>query len=171
MFKIIGAVMIAASAAAIGMMSVFKLRQRVRSLASLTSALGAVRSEVCDRLTPIPELLEQMAQEASYPANRLFANASAKMFELGDKPFSVIWLESVKATPELTLNDTEVQVLKELGTGMGRYNADEQRGAFTYAQRRFEEFLHTAEAARDTNSKMHAFLGVSAGLLAVIILI
>lgn len=171
MIKIIGAVLITASAAAVGLGSVYRLRQRVRSLGALASAIDTIKSEVCDRLTPMPELFELMAAEAAYPANLLFRNASGKLSELGEKTFPVLWLEAIRATPELLLTDGEEQVLKDLGVTMGRYQAEEQKSGFLYAQRRLEVFLQAAEAVRDTNSRMQAALGVAAGLFAVIVLI
>ena len=54
---------------------------------------------------------------------------------------------------------------------LGRYDIGEQRSAIAYAERRMDEFLHKAEADREKNSKVHAFLGVAAGVFAVVILL
>jgi stage III sporulation protein AB len=171
MIRIIGAVLITAGAAAWGFLGVVRLRTRAKSLTALASALGAVKSEICDRLTPMPELLEQMEAEATYPANLLFKNASEKLSSLGNKPFSAIWGQAVKATPELLLTPSEELVLTELGLSLGRYDITEQKSAISYAQRRMEEYSRKAEAEREKNSKVHAFLGVAAGIFAVVILL
>lgn len=171
MIRLIGAVLITAGTAAWGIMGVFKLRNRVKSLGAIISALAAMKSEICDRLTPMPELLKQMASEATYPASVLFKNASEKITSLGIKPFSSIWRQAVLNTPELLLTPPEELVLTELGMCLGRYDIGEQRSALGYAQRRLDEFLHKAESDRDKNSKVHAFLGVAAGIFAVVILL
>ena len=54
---------------------------------------------------------------------------------------------------------------------MGRYNVDEQRGALLRAERQLEEMARKARAQCESNLKMRAFLGVAAGIVAVVILI
>ena len=171
MIRFIGAVFITLGTAAWGILGVFRLRSRVKSLHALTSALGIMKSEICDRLTPMPELLRSISDEATYPASQLFINVSGKMGAIGSKPFSALWSQAVKNTPELLLNPQEELVLTELGVRLGRYDVGEQAAAISYAQRRMEEHIRKAEADRDKNSKVHAFLGVAAGLFAVIMLL
>ncbi|SHI08327.1 Stage III sporulation protein AB (spore_III_AB) [Sporobacter termitidis DSM 10068] len=171
MIRLIGAVLITAGTAAFGIMGVFRLRNRVRSLSAVISALAAMKSEICDRLTPMPELLRQMSGEATYPASLLFKNASERISGLGSKPFSAIWRQAVLNTPELLLTPGEELVLTELGMVLGRYDIGEQRSAIAYAERRMDEFLRRAEADREKNSKVHAFLGVAAGIFVVVILL
>jgi stage III sporulation protein AB len=112
-----------------------------------------------------------MAAEATYPASLLFNNASERIPSLGSHPFSSIWRQAVQNTPELLLKPPEELVLTELGMSLGRYDIGEQRGAIAYASRRMDEFLRKAEADRDKNSKVHAFLGVAAGIFVVVILL
>ncbi len=171
MIRFVGAVLITLGTAAWGLMGVYRLRSRVKSLHAVASALGIMKSEICDRLTPMPELLKNLAEEATYPASALFKNASEKMASIGMKPFSSIWSQAVKNTPELLLKPPEELVLTELGVRLGRYDIAEQASAIQYAQRRLEEHIRKAETERDKNSKVHAFLGVAAGLFAIIILL
>jgi stage III sporulation protein AB len=93
------------------------------------------------------------------------------MASIGAKPFSALWSQAVRNTPELLLKPPEELGLTELGAQLGRYDVAEQAHAFQYAQRRLEEHIRRAEAERDSNSKVHAFLGVAAGLFAIIILL
>lgn len=171
MIRLIGAVLITAGAAAWGLIGVFRLRNRVKNLNTIVSALGVMKSEICDRLTPMPDILKQMENEATYPASLLFKNAAEKIPMLGSRPFSSIWGQAVKNTPELLLTPQEELVLTELGMSLGRYDTGEQRNAIQYAERRMVEFARKAETERERNSKVHAFLGVAAGLFAVVILL
>jgi stage III sporulation protein AB len=171
MIRLIGAVLITAGTAAWGLLGVFRLRSRVKSLNAIVSALGVMKSEICDRLTPMPELLKLLGNEATYPASQLFKNAADKIPSLGSKPFSSIWGQAVLETPELLLTTQEELVLKELGMSLGRYDTGEQKNAIQYAERRMDEYTRKAETERERNSKVHAFLGVAAGLFAVVILL
>jgi len=171
MIRLIGAVLITAGAAAWGLLGVFRLRSRVRSLNALVSALGVMKSEICERLTPMPELLKLLGNEATPPASLLFKNAAEKIPSLGSKPFSTLWNQAVHETPELLLAPPEELALKELGLSLGRYDIGEQRSALQYAERRLGDYARKAETEREKNSKVHAFLGVAAGLFAVVILL
>ena len=172
MITLIGAILLISGTAAYGLRGVLRLRERSRALAAITHALGVMQSEICDRLTPMPELLCQLAQEAEYPAGILFKNAEEKMRSaLGGVSFAIIWRQAALETPELMLTQEEQTVLCELGLSLGRYNAEQQKTALQYTQRRMEEFRQKADADRDANSKIHAFLGVAAGIFAAVILI
>ena len=172
MMGAIGAVLLISGTAAYGLCGVLRLRARSRNLAALTCALTVMQSEICDRLTPMPELLSQLSEEAEQPVNLLFKNAQIRMNEnLGGMSFAAIWKRAVAETPELLLTEREQSVLYELGLSLGRYNAAEQKSALEYARRRMEDFARKADIERDTNSKLHAVLGVAAGVFAAVILI
>lgn len=171
MLKIVGAVMIIAATAAYGFNAVLRLRARVRILTSLTAALDIMKSEICDRLTPMPELLEMLSNETEAPVRDFFNNCYKKLGMLGVQSFSSVWKSALTETPELLLNDGEAQVIAELGFVLGRYDSNEQKSAFSYTIRRMEGFLQKAETERDSQSKLHAFLGVAAGIFVVIMLI
>jgi stage III sporulation protein AB len=170
MIRLIGAVLITAGTAAWGLLGVFRLRGRVRSLQAVASALGVMKSEICDRLTPMPELMRSMADEATYPASQLFKNASEKMASIGAKPFSALWSQAVRNTPEMLLKPRR-NWCHGTRARLAGTNVAEQAHALQYAQRRMEEHIRRAETERDSNSKVHAFLGVAAGLFAIIILL
>jgi stage III sporulation protein AB len=171
MIRILGAVMMIFGASAWGILGVVRLRERVRSLSAITAALGIVRCEICERLTPVPELFVMMGKEAQYPASALFRRAERKMSELGIATFPQIWRLAVSETPELLLRPREATALSDLGLTLGRYNADEQRREIDYMKRRFEGFLRDAETERQRDSKMHALLGIAAGVFCVMILL
>ena len=172
MLSIIGAILLIGGSAAFGFSSVMRLRARSRNLQMIASALGVMQSEICDRLTPMPELLANLAVEMQQPVSLLFKNAEESMKSgLGALSFAEIWKQAVTETTELMLTAQEAGVLSELGLWLGRYNPEEQKTSLQYTQRRIEEFMRRADNERDTNSKTHAFLGVAAGIFAVVILI
>jgi stage III sporulation protein AB len=171
MVRVIGAILMLAGTTAWGLDGVMKLRGRCGSLRALTSALGVMRGEICDRLTPVSEIAQMLAREAQYPANLFFQNLREGINDLGDTRFSVIWQRAVTDTPQLRLNASEALTLSELGVSVGRYDVHEQRDALMYVQRRMEEYAAGADRARETNSKLRMFLGVAAGVFAVVMLI
>ena len=171
MLKLIGAILLIAGTASAGLLGAIKLRRRSDSLSSILNALSTMKSEICDRLTPLPELVETLCEDGQYPASALLSNVRAGMAQLGSTQFSEIWGRSVKLTPELLLNDREREVLSELGKSLGKYNVEEQRSALLYAADRFSDYLRKEETSRAESSKMRAAIGVAAGIFAVAILV
>jgi stage III sporulation protein AB len=171
MLKLLGAILIVAGTAAFGVGTVARLRSRVRCLTAISSSLEIMKNEICDRLTPVPELINIMVHEAPKPAVPLFRRLKEKLPEVGRRPFYEIWRQALEECKELPLSEAEIFTLTELGLSIGRYDAGEQRTAFEYAQRRMEEFAKKARNECETNSKANAFLGVASGIFAVIILL
>lgn len=170
MLSVIGAVLIIGATATVGLSSVWRMRTRVRALTGLIAAVDTMKSEICDRLTPLPELVEQLTREAASPVDRLFHRTVQEMSELGIQSFYFLWKNAVEASRELELTEPERQTLIDLGRSLGRYDTEEQRGAFTYALRRLEGYLRKAEEERTKQSRVHAVLGIVAGVFVVIVL-
>ena len=171
MLKYIGAILLTAGATLWGFSGAKSLRDRGIALRAVETSLEIMCSEVCDRLTPVPELFAILAERGAKPADRLYANAQGRLDRIGALPFSEIWEQAVLATPELMLSNEERLTLCRLGHSLGRYDIGEQRRAITAAKERFGEYAAKAEAERDKNWKSQAFLGIAAGLFTVIILL
>lgn len=171
MLKFIGAILLTAGAALWGLSGAKSLKERARALSAITASIELMGYELCDMLTPVPELFGLMARQAPKPADSLFVNAEERLKEIGAVPFSELWHEAIKDTHELMLTEQELLTLSELGFSLGKYDIAEQRKAIETAKKQFEAFVKKAEEERDKNWKSQAFLGVAAGLFAVIILL
>ena len=171
MLKYIGAILLTAGAALWGLSGAKSLRERGTALRAVASSLEIMRSEVCDRLTPVPELFGMLARQSSSPADILYKNAEKRLDSIGALPFGEIWRLAVNETHELMLTDSERLTLCELGLSLGKYDTGEQRRAIDAARVRFEQFAAKAEAEREKSWKSQALLGLSAGIFAVIILL
>ena len=171
MLSFIGAILIIGATAAVGLSSVWRMRTRVRVISGLIAAVETMKSEVCDRMTPIPELMEQLTREAVAPVDRLFHRVAAEMAHIGVRSFYHLWKGAVEASRELELSEQEQQTLIDLGRSLGRYDTEEQRDAFAYTLRRLEGYLRKAEEERRGQGRVHAVLGIAAGVFVVIILL
>ena len=171
MIKLIGAILVVAGTASVGLNAVMRLKGRVGSLGTLITALDVMHSEICTRLTPMPELLEKLTALSQYPVSLFFENCRKNMKNIENASFYRIWKLSVKETPELELTAEEEQAVGELGVMLGHYDVEEQSRAIIYTKRRVDAFLQKAVRERDTQSRMYAVLGLSSGLAVVIILI
>ncbi len=171
MVNVIGAIILTGGAAAWGISGVIRLKNRVQALASLITALELMRNEISERLTPMPELLDMLKEQAPFPVGLFFEKVRNGMVDLGKYSFAAIWRRMAENTPELLLNEEETNTLAELGLSLGRYDARVQSNALSYTIKRMELFLQKAEIQRERDGKTQAFLGVAAGIFAVIILL
>ena len=171
MIRLLGALLMLAGSASWGFSGVLRLNRRARALAALTEAVGIIKSEVCDRLSPVPELLETLINRADRPADDFFRRVYKKLPKLGKSTFPEIWRQAAEESTALCLKETEKTALFALGNALGRYGAAEQGRELDYLARRFEGFLRDAEAEKKRDSGMHAALGLAAGVFCVIILL
>ena len=171
MLRFVGAILIMTAATIWGIGGAVRLKNRARSLNALVSSLGVIKSEICDRFATLPEIVTLLEKESIQPVTIFYTNVRKGLEKIGDSSFSSIWSKAVEETPELLLRPQEALALSELGFNLGRYNIAEQRGAVLYTLRRMESFAKQAELERDKDAKTRAFLGVAAGIFAVIILI
>ncbi len=171
MLKMAGAVLIIAGTTVWGACSVMKMRGRVRSLNSLVWALKLMGEEICANLTPMPEVLALVGSAAPKPAAELFARARDKLGNLGSASFRELWRQVVDETPSLLLENDELEILVQLGGELGKYDFESQRRIIRSAVKRLELKAENAERERAANSRLHAFLGIAAGMFAVVVLI
>jgi len=171
MFRLIGALLVICAAGSFGINSMWRMSVRVCALRGLMTALETMKSEICDRMTPLPELVDLLCTETSPPVNRLFFRLRHAMGELGIQRFSSLWSDVVDHAYELELHEGERQVLSDLGKSLGRYDVEDQRHVMDYTLRRLEGYLDLAEEARRTQGKVHAVLSLAVGVFVVLILL
>lgn len=171
MLKLIGAILLIAGTGLWGISGARELKERAKALAAVTASVEMMEYELCDRLTPVPELFALLGKQAPKPADILFQNAAVGIESIGAVPFYELWHRAVRDTHELMLTEQEILILSELGFSLGKYDVSEQCKAVKAARSQFEIFTKKAQDECDKNWKSQAFLGVTAGLFAVIILL
>jgi stage III sporulation protein AB len=170
-FKLVGALLITSGTAAWGLAGIRRLRRRAAVLRTLTDSFDLMENEITQRLTPMAELMELLSEAEPGPAGRFYGSVLSGMKRIGEVGFPIIWRRAAEDTPGLYLNEEERAALSELGLSLGRYDVEQQRSAIRYTRRRFDHFAERAAADRDRDSRVHAFLSVAAGILAVLVLI
>ena len=171
MIRIIGALLLVGGASVIGFGASWELSVRVRVLGSFLSALELMRSEIGSRLTPICELMEKLSRETISPLDSFFKTCGDEKREKQDVSFSIIWRKNLKRAEYLRLKSNEREVLAELGSVLGRYDAEKQISAISHLQRRVQSLWQSAENDRKSLGKLYAKLGLICGVSVVIVLI
>mgnify|MGYP000278723089 CR=1 FL=1 len=129
MLKLIGALLLAGGAGALGCSAAAQLSRRVAVLRALLGALEGMEREIAFRLTPMPELLERAAAESPPPVCTLFARCRTLLDELGERSMAELWREALqepgKPAPRQSLEIADLlQGLEgwERGSGNRRFS-------------------------------------------------
>lgn len=171
MFKIIGAVMVISGAFAVGAGGMLHMKKRVNNLKVIISALELMKAEISERLTPLPQVIEMLENESEQPIKNLFTNCKGKIRFLGKYSFSTIWKESVDETSDMDLKSPELEVIKELGTVLGRYDAQQQREMLEHIIKRLEIIQSKAEHEQTVQGKTRTAMGIALAVITVIMLV
>ena len=169
--KPIGAILIIAAGLGIGFGGAAELRRRVRVLTDLIASLVTVRAEITVRMTPLPELLEALAQTAPHSVRGFYEHLGKSLQFLGERSFAELWLRAAERSEELGLKSDELGELTALGASLGRYDASEQAAAIDLCVSRLNASLELAREEARTGGKLIMGLGAAGGLVLAVILI
>ena len=115
-----GALLTVGGGAFLGFDAHRRLKRRARVLRQLAGALEQMDREISFRLTPMPQLMEELADDYPPPVGELFANCRKGMEELGERSLAEIWRQALEDTP-LDLEGRSAAVMDELGEVLGRF--------------------------------------------------
>ena len=170
MIRLAGALLAAGGMAWMGWSAARRLARRERILVQLSAALAQMEREISFRLTPMPQLLGELAEDAPGPVGAFFGACRDGLGELGSRSLAEIWRQALLTAP-LDLEERALAVLDRLGTVLGRYQEEEVRAALALAA---EELAREGELARaevENRGRMYRVLGLTAGGLLVILLL
>ena len=89
-----------------------------------------------------------------------------------DKPFNVLWEESLKHIPSDTgLQDSDLKIISELGSGLGTSDVDGQIAHCEIYKSHINSRLCDAKDERNKKGKLYQMLGICAGLTVALLLI
>ena len=171
LIKTIGAILIIAGAASIGLAQRLRLARRVKILGDIIAALDLMYSEISCVCTPTEELLDKLCNTTEEPVKSFFQDCKERHQKRRDMPFELVWNLSLRDAEYLELASQEKQVLLELGNTLGRYNAEEELRAISHARRNIEGHLKAAQDVRARLGRLYGNLSLLSGIALVIILL
>lgn len=170
MIQLMGGLLLFCGSTAIGLGAAGALRKRTQALSSFLGGLTIMEAELQFHLTPMPDLLEKLAREAGGAAGAFFALCRKGLGHLEDTPLSLIWQEALQSRAGM-LTEGDREVLEQLGAILGRYDLEGQLSAIGAAKQRLEECRRQAETRQTTLGRMYSVLGMTAGIMSVLLLI
>ena len=124
--------------------------------------------ELALRLTPLPQLMEELAHRTEEPARRLFSACRRALDGLERETFAHAWR---RLTDQLPVSPEAKRALYPLGEVLGRYDGRGQQAAIAGARRELEGLRARAGEERLRLGKVYGALGVTAGAFLVILLL
>lgn len=170
MVKALGAVLVVSCCTLLGLATVGRSGQRLRSLGSLLSALDQMKAELEDLLPPLPDLLGSLRLRAEQPAAEFFSRV-IWLTEKKRLPFRNAWEQAAEETDALCLRPEETKALAALGAVLGRYDPETQCAAVERARLRLALFRELEEKDKARKNRLSAALGAGAGITLAILLL
>lgn len=169
MWKLVGAVLVAAGSGWLGLRAASGLTSRLRAVQAMIAGLELLERELWEHGTALPELLSDLAGRCARPAAGFFRQCADGCARLDRVPFGESWRQAVNGL-ELLSPEGRAALLP-LGEVLGRYEADSQRKALEHARQALEREELRAQEERRRLGRVYQVLGLSGGAFLVILLL
>lgn len=168
--RILGAILLTASASLIGILKAKSLKESAASLAELISFLQMMKCEIATSVMPVKLIIKRGLESECRYISCFLNELEQGLDSLHDTSFDKMWKNSV--TSALTfLSDRQCFLLCSLGESIGRFEPELQGEAIDGCITVFEKDLAEINSQLKSNQKMYIGLGSGAGLILSIILI
>lgn len=168
-YKWIGAILVICSCSAAGFSISASYRREERELRQLISALKLMACELEYRVTPLPELCQQVAYEYSGYVGKLFTNLSRELKSQicpdVQSCFAVAEATSGSITPKMH------EAIVMMGSCFGRFDLAGQLCGIESVRSYCQNQLDTISKDRDVRLRSYQTLGLCAGAALAILLV
>lgn len=170
MIRMAGAVLLAGGSVILGACAVKHLNGRVDDLNQLLVGLETIARELNYRMAPLPELLRQAAEQSKGKTERFFDLCAQGAEHLNGRTFQTVWCQALEAA-QLRLERSDVELLEQLGSVLGRYDGESQHRALDTAIARMEAQRDAAADQSHRLGRVYSVLSLTAGGFLMILLI
>lgn len=170
--KVICSLVIIISCTLLGVKYGENLRKRVEELNSLLQAVNLMKVHIQYTFTPIPEILEDIANKSNEPLASLFRNISEILFQNAvDSVHEAFTEELSKENHELHLKNDDKSILLDLAKSLGDTDVEGQNNVLSLIEMKLKKQIKSAEIELDKNLKVYRYLGFSIGATIVILIV
>ena len=152
---------------AIGIQISKMYENRVKELKQFKNILNILKTKIKFTYEPLKDIFKQISQEKSNKIEEIFENMT---YKLAIEDVKSSWRDSIQEA-DISLNQEDKDVLKELGKVLGQTDADSQVSEIEVTENFLDMQIEKAEESRKKNQKIYKTLGILIGLFFVIVLI
>ncbi|GAB6099041.1 stage III sporulation protein AB [Halanaerocella petrolearia] len=167
--KWIGVLLILVSSTGLGFKVARQFILRASQLKQLKLGLQLLQTEISYGMTPLPQAFAKLESKLETPVALFFAQAK-KGLESGLTAKEAWQAAVVDIIAKTALQETEEEVLLNLGTNLGQSTSDDQLRYLTLAQDHLDNIHQEAIAERKEKVKLWRYLGVLTGLFIIILI-
>jgi stage III sporulation protein AB len=157
--------------AGFGFGAAMRVRQGVRQLESLLSALEVMQCELNYTKTPLPKLCAVVSKTAQGPISVLFQRLSDELQKNETKSVSEAMRCAISGTKRLFLPKDIVFCLLELGETLGKFDLEGQTALIKMTQQRIKNVLQTIQSDQKLRCRSYEALGLCAGAALIILIL
>lgn len=172
MLKIMGALMILASATGIGISCSMDLKKYCMELRLLKQLFYMLRGEIKYTKTPLAEAFERIAARLPEPFSAFLRKTAEEMENLDGRTFGELWREEIGTGLSGThLKKDDKEQLGALGEVLGYLDLEMQVSSIELYLEQLEISIQSAQDAITAKQKLYQSLGVAGGIFLVILLV
>lgn len=172
MLKLIGSVIVVCATTTMGFYYAGVYAQRVKQLRLIQYALNSLESEIVYTSTPLIEAFENVSAKSNEPIKKLFSLMSKNLMGKNTEGVLSAFEEARnKVSNSLYFDKKEMEIIASFMNSLGNSDIEGQKKNFNITIKKLEAFELDAEERRKKNEKLFRYLGVSAGMLIIIILV
>ncbi|HBN94906.1 MAG TPA: hypothetical protein DDZ66_01280 [Firmicutes bacterium] len=159
------------STGAMGLTLAKSFSRRVQNLRELITFIQVLESEIQFARTTLPNVITVQATQYSGDMGRFLNILSTRLKAGTGERFGTIWEEGIQNLASNGLPKSALEDLHSLGDVLGTTDVTEQVKHLKVLLHRLEQALQIAQEEREKQTRLWQYLGFSAGLLIVLLLL
>lgn len=172
MLKILGSIIIIAGTTVIGFTYSNIFLQRVKQLRDMQFALNMMETEIAYTATPLIEVLFSVGEKSSSIIKKIFIGIAEALVSKKKNSVYEAFIDTYdQLKSDIYLDKEEIGVISAFMQSLGGSDVEGQKKNINITIKKLEVFEKRAEEIRTKNEKLYRYLGLSFGVLIVIILV
>lgn len=172
MLKIIGAILIFGSSAALGLAARQTISKRVAAADAMLLALMLIRNEISYMKETMPEIMRTLAANENQIVAKVFTSLTREIELRKELSFSYLWRKNLQEMQaEIGLGAPECEILCQAANFLGRYNAEEQIEALKNIEQKLKISREVAAEELKSKGNLYRTSGLAVGILVILVLI
>lgn len=151
---------------AIGMAIAKSYENRVSELREFKTILNAIKTKIKFTYEPLAEIFKQIANKNETNVERIFGQMANQITYY---PTREVWENCIQEA-DISINQEDKDILKKLGKLLGQTDVEGQVSEIEVTENFLNMQIEKAEEEKKKNQKMYKTLGVTIGLIFVIVL-